>query len=865
MKTKFFAVLAPVLASATLARATQDCTVRDPVDPGGIDSLRSCINIVQAGGGGTISFELGGGNPVIKLTSGLPFITKPVIINGATGGATRIDITGALAGNAYGLVVGTGSDGSRVSSLVIRNFSIDGLVVASNVTVENCYIGTDATGTVQQPNGNDGIRVDGNNNIIGGTTAGTGNVISGNVNQGVHLILSASGNQIVGNRIGVNAGGTAALGNGSNGVYLDCTSGNSITNNTVGGAVAEARNIISGNFNGIQISGAGATGNKIQGNYIGTDVNGTSALGNFGIGVYIQLSASNTLGGTNAGEGNVISGNGGSGVWIFYAGATGNKVQGNYIGTNATGTNALGNGANGAPSNGVSGISVGFGASDTIIGGTNATARNIISGNAGNGIEILSASPRNTIQGNFIGTDINGTANLGNLANGIYINDSATNTIGGAGAGNTIAFNSDRGVTILGSNGTSNAILGNSIFSNGSLGIDLNNDGVTPNDAGDSDNGPNNLQNYPVLSSATYNASANATVVQGSLNSIPGATFTIELFSSPAADPTLFGEGQTFRGSTQVTTNGIGDISFSATVNAPVPGGQVITATATDASNNTSEFSKAVLVAGPSPTPTPTPITLGNISTRLRVETGDNALIGGLIVTGTQQKKVIIRAIGPSLPVPDALADPVLELHDGSGNLIASNDNWVDSPDKQAIIDSMVAPTNDLESAIIALLDPYPAHYTAIVRGVNNGTGIGLVEAYDLDRTVDAKLANISTRGFVQGGDDVMIGGFIIVGPGSLKVIARAIGPSLTSQGVANALQDPTLELHDGNGTLVAANDNWKDTQQAEIEASGVAPTNDLESAIVATLNPYPATYTAIVRGVNDTTGVALVEVYALN
>jgi hypothetical protein len=254
------------------------------------------------------------------------------------------------------------------------------------------------------------------------------------------------------------------------------------------------------------------------------------------------------------------------------------------------------------------------------------------------------------------------------------------------------------------------------------------------------------------------------------------------------------------------------------------------------------------------------PVNLGNISTRAFVQTGDNVLIGGFIITGTQDKKVIVRAIGPSLPVADALADPFLELHDGSGQLIDSNDNWVDSPNEQAIIDSTIPPTNDLESAIVATLPANSSAYTAIVRGVNNTTGVGLVEVYDLDQSVDSKLANISTRGLVETGDNVMIGGFIVLGQSSQKIIARAIGPSLP---VAGALADPTLELHNGNGDIIAFNDNWKDSQQAEIEATTIPPTNDLESAIVATLSP--GNYTAIVRGVNDTTGVALVEVYGLN
>ena len=248
---------------------------------------------------------------------------------------------------------------------------------------------------------------------------------------------------------------------------------------------------------------------------------------------------------------------------------------------------------------------------------------------------------------------------------------------------------------------------------------------------------------------------------------------------------------------------------------------------------------------------------LGNISTRLSVGTGDNVLIGGFIVTGTQAKKVIVRGIGPSLPLSGALADPFLELHDSTGAVIASNDNWMDSPNKQAIIDSTIAPSNDKEPAILETLDP--GAYTAVVRGVNNTTGIALVEAYDLAAGVDAKLANISTRGLVQTGDNVMIGGLIIFSDSARNVIIRAIGPSL---GVDGALADPVLELYNSDGDLLASNDNWRTDQEAEIIATTIPPANDKESAIVSTLDP--GAYTAIVRGVNNTTGVALVEVYDL-
>jgi uncharacterized repeat protein (TIGR01451 family) len=252
---------------------------------------------------------------------------------------------------------------------------------------------------------------------------------------------------------------------------------------------------------------------------------------------------------------------------------------------------------------------------------------------------------------------------------------------------------------------------------------------------------------------------------------------------------------------------------------------------------------------------------LANIATRLAVGTGDNVLIGGFIITGGQPKRLIIRGIGPSLPVPGALADPILELHDPS-HTIATNDNWIDSADKQAIIDTTIPPSDPHESAILTTLDP--GQYTAVLRGVNDTTGIGVVQVYDLDQSVDSILGNISTRGFVQTGDNVMIGGLIIIGSGPTKAAIRAIGPSLGNLGVQGALQDPALELHDGNGAIIGTNDDWQSGQNiAELQSDGLAPADPRESAI---LQPFsPGQYTAIVRGVGDTTGVALVEVYQLS
>ncbi len=303
----------------------------------------------------------------------------------------------------------------------------------------------------------------------------------------------------------------------------------------------------------------------------------------------------------------------------------------------------------------------------------------------------------------------------------------------------------------------------------------------------------------------------------------------------------------------------------------PVPGSGNYTVTFSGGSVPTNQKSVTVIngqnvksdyivtgLATPTPTPPAGPTRLANISTRAVVGTGANVLIGGFIVTGTQSKKVIVRGIGPSLPLPGKMLNPTLELHDPSGAVIAVNDNWWQNSNSAEIAESGVAPTNPGESAVLMSLAP--GSYTAVLSGVNQTTGNGLVEVYDLDGAADSKLANISTRAFVQGGDNVLIGGLIVVGQTAADVIVRAIGPSLT---VPGAMADPTLELRDASGILLASNDNWRATQQTAIIATGVAPTREAEAAIVTTLSP--GSYTAIVRGANGTTGVAVVEVYQLN
>jgi hypothetical protein len=286
------------------------------------------------------------------------------------------------------------------------------------------------------------------------------------------------------------------------------------------------------------------------------------------------------------------------------------------------------------------------------------------------------------------------------------------------------------------------------------------------------------------------------------------------------------------------------------------------------------EFSPPVPTPTPTPTPTATPLQgfVGNVSTRLPVGTGDNVLIEGFIVQGPagSTKKIIVRAIGPSLipfGVADALANPTLEIHDASNATVATNDDWSTTQvggliagDQSAEINaSQLAPSNDLESAIIANL--VPGSYTAVVRGLGDTVGTGVVDAYDLSVASSAKLANVATRGLIQPGDKLMIAGFIVQN-GPVRAVIRAVGPSLIAFGVADALADTTLQLKDQNGTIVLENDNWKTDQQQDLESTGLQPSHDLEAAVVATIQP--GQYTAQVRGKNEASGIGVVQVYFL-
>ncbi|MFN8495288.1 MAG: CSLREA domain-containing protein [Caldilineaceae bacterium] len=688
-------------------------------------SLREAITTINNGSafggctfGDTINFSLGAGTPSIAITAALPIAVKPLVIDGNSGGATRVELNGAGAGaNANGLTLVGGS--SIIKSLVINRFGKQGITLSikGGNKITDCYIGLDSTGAIEQPNGDSGIFinntanntiggatpaernviasnsgsgivisgasatgnivqgnyigtgvtgtedlgntlagifldnvadnliggsvagagnvignnqqsgvniagssanhnkvignligtdatgasalpnaphgiyiVDAHNNVIGGTTATERNVIAGNDQSGIFLDTGTAGTLIQGNYIGVRPSGLVALGNGANGITI-----NGATDNIIGGTTG-TRNIIGGNLShGILMLGAGATGNLVQSNYVGLKADGAGSLSNLKKGVFISGAPNNTIGGDVAGAGNVISGNHEDGVYILGSTATGNKVQGNTIGADPSGMTKLANTA--------TGITV-DNAPDTLVGGTTAGARNVVSGNDDVGICLINGAVNSLVQGNYAGVAADGVTSLGNKRSGVLLRNSNV-TIGGTGPGegNIIAYNQDKGVTIT--TGAGNAILSNSIFSNTNLGIDLGLTGVTPNDTGDSDTGANNLQNFPILLNAV--SAGGSTAITGTLSSKPNATFTIQFFANQFCDASGNGEGQTLLGTTSVTTNSAGNALISFTIASAVPLGYAITSTATDSDKSTSEFSACSLVTGAPGSSTPTP------------------------------------------------------------------------------------------------------------------------------------------------------------------------------------------------------------------------------------------------------------------
>src|SRR6185436_6007278 len=700
----------------------------------GTGSLRDAI--AQANSGAcpaacTIKFSIGSGVQTIAPLSPLPNIAAAnVTIDGTTqpgySGTPLIELSGVSAGaTSRGLTLAAGS--ATVRGLVIRDFTApypNGYAIyitSSNNTVAGNYLGTNAAGTAASAN-RVGVVLEGagvTGNTIGGLTASDRNLISGNSASGVSIENGPSNNVVLGNYIGTDVTGAADLGNAFNGVNIE-----SANANTIGGTSAAARNIISGNDSPNVNIWVGASANLVQGNYIGTDVTGTAALGDW-VGVNIEGGATgNFVGGTTAGAGNVISGNGWDGVLITGSGTDGNFVQGNIAGLDHTGGAALPNGscgialAGGAKNNTVGGnsasarniasgnldfgisifdsgtdnnvvqgnyigtnpaggaaipnqdggVGIANGAQNNTVGGTSASLRNVISGNALSGVQITGAGTNaNTIAGNYIGTDAGGTFIVANAQSGVSIeNGAAANIIGGPtiasfnvlsgngasgvrmtgagtsanevksnligfnaagsgplsnagagvridtsaggnvvgsiGKGNKIAHN-NKGVVLETTAGIGNRIAGNALNSNTSIGIDLKDDGITPNDATDSDTGANNLQNFPLLGSATIDVSNNLgfTATIDSSGSSPSLGIVLDVYKADSSSPE---QALTHLGSTSCLGATFTGASFSMPVTGIAAGNKIV-ATATSFTDNTcatvkdgtSEFSAAATVA----------------------------------------------------------------------------------------------------------------------------------------------------------------------------------------------------------------------------------------------------------------------------
>lgn len=559
----------------------------------------------------TINFSIGTGAQTLQYAELLPEIISPVSINGTTQpGYTDkpiIVVNGSLVTTPadpferHGLVISAG--GSTVKGLAIVQFGGTGIYLKDqgNNTIQGNFIGINAAGTAAAGNGSDGIQIYGSpNNQIGGLNMADRNVISGNGGDGIDI--SNSSNTIIrGNIIGLNAAGSAAVANNQMGIRVG-TFGSSSDGTIIGGTETGARNLISGNkLQGIQIAASLETTDNsvIQGNFIGTDITGKLDRGNGDDGIYLYNANNTMIGGTAAGAGNVISGNDGDGIVLSVGDAI--TIQGNIIGANNDGNAPLGNQGDG--------INLFNSPTNILIGGTTSGAGNIVSGNNGNGIILFEIS-NVTIYGNYIGTNPLFGA-VGNLKAGIYVDQNSDSaTIGGTNTNeaNAIAFNNAPGIQVY---GKANAIRGNYIFGNTDVGIDLripgvqnvlSSPGVTPNDSLDGDNGGNNLQNYPVLTSAAV--SGGNITISGGLSSSVATAFKVDFYSNVACDASGNGEGLYYLGTVDVTTDNNGNASFTATFAAPAE--TSITALATDSGNNTSEFSACIQANAGTPTETAT-------------------------------------------------------------------------------------------------------------------------------------------------------------------------------------------------------------------------------------------------------------------
>ncbi|MBI4751827.1 MAG: VCBS repeat-containing protein [Acidobacteria bacterium] len=619
-----------VLFTQPLVVYTVNSTTDTGTGTGTSGDLRYCITQANlSAGADSINFAIpGSGVQTITLASGLPFITQPLTIDGYTQtGASantqavgsdavlRIEINAdALAVNTPAVPFNNGSAGSRIRGLVINRANDN---QASAITfnqsstgmVDGNFLGTSADGTTSLPNNRSVTIFNASTITIGGTTPQARNVISGGASSVNINVNGGSGHLIQGNYVGLNAAGTATIDAGfETGIFL---LGATTTNGFVGGTAAGAGNVVG--VRGIGVYVADFSSNMtVQQNLVGLNATGTASLAATATGMQVEDSASALVGGTTAAARNVVGGTG-LGVTVVDT-STSALIQGNYFGTNSAGTTAIANSV---------GVSITRNTTGHTIGGTAAGAQNVISSSGFEGIQITQTNGPHTVQGNLIGRNAANTAPLGNgtgIGIGVPAFPANNTLVGGTGAGegNIIAHSAGVGIRIEG--GTMNRSLGNTIFGSGSLGIDLapvGGNGVTPNDTGDPDAGPNNLQNFPVITPIS------ATSVSASLDSLVTNTaypVRLEFFANAACKPEGTSEGEVFLGTTNLA--GPGSVTFNFTA---VPGRPIISATATDNNGNTSEFSSCFAC----------PTVTGTVSGGATICAGSSAQVTVAVTGGT--------------------------------------------------------------------------------------------------------------------------------------------------------------------------------------------------------------------------------------
>lgn len=688
MQCRFLAALAVAITSATAPAATFTVTTSNESGPG---SLRQAILDANAQPNlpadqpDRIEFAIPGVNVhTITLSTPLPAVTDAVAIDGYTqpgshpntrsigdDASIRVELNGAsLSGNsAVGLQFAAAN--CTLQGVVVNRFAGSGITLTKSgaTRITGCFIGTNAAASAALGNGT-GVNVsDSAGAVFGGSTPAERNVISGNIT-GVQLAGTSNQCAIAGNYIGTAADGLSPLLNTS-GVALA-----GVSQCTVGGAAAGAGNIILSSNNEISVSATftyvnttsrvyTGSDNTIAGNFIGVTADGAAANPSRGTVSIANGTVRNTIGGATIAARNVIA------TSVYINDSSANLILGNYIGTDASGQLAT------PAARGIVADVAPYQSTGTV---SNVIDSNVIAAVGAPGVS-LQAGASTAIRRNRIGVGADGSTPLGSMTSGVYVGSqdlinsgTVTATIGGylAGSGNIIANASDAGVLIA-NNGYA-GINGNSIYGNGGLGIDLrpNGDGpsqVTPNDSGDSDVGPSDLQNFPVLTLVAF--AGGQVHVAGTLNSTAKRNFRIEIFGNPAADPSGHGQGRYYLGTTDVTTDQSGNASFDLNLASPSDT-RFISSTASRSPGSTSEFSSSILGQ------------LQNVSTRAHVQTGDNIIIAGFIITGTDAKRVIVRGIGPSLqisgvPFEGRLEDPVLQLFDEDNKLLATNNDWKDT------------------------------------------------------------------------------------------------------------------------------------------------------------------------------------------